>query len=139
MFLEYLQHALHVEAGIGIGEAGHEAKGNNVVLATIDPGSAVFFRSQRPAHGVDYFAFGNPAGWNLPQFLHAYAISLRIAIFIEIEAGNELLGQRTAWAFSKDRDFGLQVITGLEIRFPLVLLVHTLVVGAHSGHAIAIE
>ena len=74
-----------------------------------------------------------------PQFLYALTIGLRIQIAIELEALHELLGERTARAFGEDHHPGLEIVSRLEVRFLLVLLVHAFVVGANSGDAASFE
>ena len=71
----------------------------------------------------------------LPQLLHAHAVGLRIALAVELEAADELLGQRAARAFGEDDHLGLQIVAGLEVGFLLAVLVHAFVVGADAGHA----
>ncbi len=80
MLLELLQHALRIEARVGIVEAGDEAERDDVVLAAVNPGAAVFLRGQRPAHGVDHFAGRDAAGGNFPELFDALAVGLRVAI-----------------------------------------------------------
>ena len=135
MLLELLQHVLRIDARIAIVEPGDEAERDEVVLGAVNPGAAVLVESKRVAHGVDDFARSDAAGRQLPQFLHADAVGLRIAFAIELEAVDELLGQRAARAFGKDDDLGLQVVAGLEVGFLLAILVHALVVGAHADDA----
>ena len=75
-----------------------------------------------------------PAG-SFPQLFHADAVGHGIAVAVELEAPDELLGERAARALGQDQYLRLQVVAGLEIRLGLVLLVHALVVGAHAGDA----
>ena len=78
-------------------------------------------------------------GGHLPQFLDADAVGLRIAFAIELEASDQLLGQRAARAFGENDDLGLQVVARLEVRFLLAVLVDALVVGAHAADASGFE
>ena len=122
MLLELLQHVLRIEPRVGIIEPGDKAERDDVIFAAINPRPAVFVRGQRPAHGVNHFARRDASGGHLPEFLHAHAVGLRIAITVEIEALDELLGQRAARALGQDHDLGIQVVAGLEVGFRLVLL-----------------
>ena len=140
MLLERLQHMLRIEARVAIIEPGHEAERDEVVfrtaaLRTIDPRSAVFFRGQRIAHRVDDFARLNAARRDFPQLFHSHAIRLRVAVFHQVELLDELLGERSASAFGEHDDLRLHVVARLEIRFPLILFVDALVVGAHADDA----
>ena len=60
-------------------------------------------------------------------------------MLIKVEAPNQLLGQRAARTFSKDRNLRFEVISRLEIRFLLVVLVHAFIVGAYAGYAVVIK
>jgi len=48
MLLEFLQDVLRIEPWIGVVEPGNKSQRNDVVLASVDPSAAVFFRGQRP-------------------------------------------------------------------------------------------
>ena len=69
MPLELLQHALRIETRVGIVEPGDEAERHYIVFAAVNPCAAVFFRGQRPAHGVNHFAGSDAAGRELPKAL----------------------------------------------------------------------
>ena len=139
MLLELLQHVLRIDAGIAIVEAGDEAERDQVVLGAVDPGAAVLVEGERIAHGVDHFAGCDTPGRQFPQLLHADAVGLRIAVAVELESADELLGQRAARALGKNDDLGLQIVAGLEVGFLLAVLVHAFVVGAHARHAAGLE
>ncbi len=139
MFLEFLQHALRVEARIWIIESGNEPERDDIVFTAVNPRASVFFRGERPAHRVDDFARRDAAGGNFPEFFHADAVSLRVGIFREIEFVYELLGQRSARAFGENDDLGVQVVTRFEVGFLVTLFVDTFVVGADACHAVAVE
>ena len=79
------------------------------------------------------------AGRNFPEFLYADAIGLRVGVLGEIEFLNQLLGERSARAFSENDDLGLQVIARLEVRFRMSFFVDALVVSANAGDAVALE
>ena len=96
-------------------------------------------RSQRPAHGVDDFAGADAAGRNFPEFFYADAIGLRVGVFGEIKFLNQLLGERSAWAFGENDDLGLQIVAGVEVGFLVSLFVDTFVVSANAGDAVALE
>ena len=139
MPLELLQHALRIEPRIGVVESRHEAERDDIVFRAINPRAAVFFRGERPAHRVNHFARSDAARGHFPQFFHADAVGLRIGVFRKIEFRDELLGQRSARAFGENHDFGLQIVSRLEVRFLMSFFVDALVVGAHAGDAIAVE
>ena len=107
MLLELLQHLLWIEARIGIIEAGDEPQRDNVVRAAVNPGASIFFRRQRPAHGVHDFPRSDTAGRDFPEFLDPLTVSLRIAVARERKACDQLLGERTPRALGEDDNFGL--------------------------------
>src|SRR3989441_1715111 len=139
MPLELLQHALRIQTRVRIVEAGYKSERNNAFWTAVNPSAAVFFRSQRPAQGVNDFSCGDAARRNLPKLLDTLTIRLRVAVASERETVDQLLSERTARAFSQNDNFGLQIVTGLEVRFRVVLLVDALIVGANSANAITIE
>src|SRR5947209_10920779 len=139
MLLKILQDVMRIETRIGIIEASHKAHGNNVVFRTVDPRTAIFFCRKRPAHGVDNLAFADAPRRNFPELLYSDAIYLRVTVLIEVEPPYKLLGQRAARALGKNRDLGFQFVTGLEIRFLLVVLVYALIVGADSHDPVLVK
>src|SRR6266705_1841735 len=139
MPLELLQHALRIQTRVRIVEAGYKSERHNVVRTTVNPRAAVFLRSQRPAHGVNNFSRTDPASRDFPEFLDSLTVRLRVAVASERETVDQLLSERTARAFSENDNLGLQIVTGLEVRFRVVLLVDALIVRADAGNTIAIE
>jgi len=96
-------------------------------------------RSQRPAHGVDDFAGADAAGRNFPEFFYADAVGLRVGVLIQIKVLDQLLGERSAWAFGENDDLGLEIVARLEVRFRMSFFVDALIVGANASHAVALE
>ena len=66
MLLEILQHVLRIEARVEIVEPGDETERDDVVPAAVDPGPTIFFRSERPPHGVDDFTASDAARRQFP-------------------------------------------------------------------------
>ena len=79
-----------------------------------------------------------PAGTSQSSFTPT-AVGLRVGVLREIEFLDELFGQRSARALGENDDLCLQVIAGLEIRLLVSFFVDALIVGADSGHTVAIE
>ena len=115
MPLELLKHALRVKTRVRVVEPGDEAERDNVILTAINPSATIFTAGKRPAHRVDDLPGRDAVCGHFPKLLYALAVCLRVAIFGQVELGNELLGQRAASAFGQDYDFRLQVVTRLEI------------------------
>src|SRR5438874_7765356 len=130
MRLESLHHMMRINARVFVIKTHNEAEGDDVVLAAVDPSAAVLFASERPSHGIDDLAGSYASGRQLPELLHTHAVGLRIAILIEVEAADELLGKGSAWTFAQDCDLGVEIIAGLKVCFRLIEFVHTLVIGA---------
>ena len=74
---------------------------------------------------------------NIPDFLHANGVDLRIASLIEMQFLDELLRERTAGAFGENRDLRVNVDSGLVVPFRLAVLVDALVAGANADDAVA--
>ena len=76
------------------------------------------------------------AGLDVPQFLDADSVTLRVQI-IEFLFFDELLGERAARAFGEHCHFCAQFVTGREIVLGLAVLVDAFVFGDDAGDAIA--
>ncbi len=74
------------------------------------------------------------AGLNVPEFLDAYAVALRIDV-VQIFGRNELLSEGTARAFGKDSNFGAEFVARREVVFGLAIFVEALVFRDHAGNA----
>src|SRR5436305_9091825 len=92
---------------IVIVQANYKSNRDYIVLTAIDPSAAVLARGQRPSHGINHFARSNAPRGNFPKLLHSLAVGLGITIFCKIKFIDELLGQRSARAFSENRDLRL--------------------------------
>src|SRR5215469_8284020 len=139
MTFELLQYPLRIEAGVGIIEAGDKSERDDTIPAAINPCAAVFARGQRPAHCVDDFSGSDATRRNLPELFHSLSIGLRIAVFDEVELFDELFGQRSPRTLGENDDLRLKIVARLEVRFGLVLLVETFVIGADAGDAVSFE
>ena len=94
-------------------------------------------RGQRIAKRVDHFALGDAPCGNLPQFLDAEAVSLRVVGIFEAEVLNERFGAIAARALGENRDLRMKIVAGLEVRLGLTLLVDAFVVGTDADHVLA--
>src|SRR5438132_9169760 len=66
VLLKTLQRMLRIEAWVFVIQSGDKSEGNDVVLAAVNPGAAVFFPGERPAHAVDNFTRAYPIRRQLP-------------------------------------------------------------------------
>ncbi len=72
----------------------------------------------------------------LPEFLDAEAVDLRLAPFVQPEPLCQHFGQRTARAFAEHCDLRPQVNAGLEVGLRLPFFVYALVARAHANYAV---
>src|SRR5262249_5893751 len=113
MLFEFLQHALRIQARIGIIEPSDEPERDDIIRGAVNPAAAVFFRGERPAQGVNHLAGSNASSRNFPQFFDPLPKSLRITVLAEPEPLDQLLGERSAGPFREDDNLSLQVISRL--------------------------
>src|SRR6185312_4817097 len=73
-----------------------------------------------------------------PEFLDADAIGLRPAFLTQLEALDQLLGQRAAATFGEECLFRTELDTGLEIRRRLAVLTDTLRTGRDAADPAAV-
>src|SRR3546814_20544484 len=81
---------------VAIVEPGHEAQCDLPVRLMIEETAAVGVRVERPALRVDHAARGVVFGIDVPQFIDAETIDLRLAITVERELRLEHLGPMAA-------------------------------------------
>ncbi len=127
--LEFLEGA---EPGVRIVEPDHESQHQLVVLGVIEERAAVGVRVQRPAGGVQHMAGPVLGRVDLPQFLQADAVALRVAAGVELEALDQLLAQVATRALGEDRVLGVQLHADLEAVVRLAVLAHAHVAGGHA-------
>ena len=72
----------------------------------------------------------------LPKLFHAETVNLWLASFVESQALNQLLRQRSAHAFAQHGDLGQQINAGFEVGLLLPFLIDPLVTGAHANDLI---
>ena len=76
------------------------------------------------------------AGLDVPQFLDADAVDLRIDV-VEFFCGDEIFCERAARAFGEDSDFGAEFVAGSVVVFGLAVFVEAFVFGDDAGDAVA--
>ncbi len=70
----------------------HETDGNEVIFQVIQERATAGLETERPAEGVLHEALLVLLRLDLPELLDADAEFLRLAIFGQVESGNQLLG-----------------------------------------------
>ena len=76
---------------------------------------------------------------NVPDFLDADRPDHGVAVFVEIEFINELLGQRASGSFCKNRDLRANIDAGLEVFARLSKLIDAFVAGTDADNGIAFD
>src|SRR5690606_31618382 len=95
--------------GVAVVEAADVTQRDAVAIEVIDEAAAIGARVGRPAEAVHDLAGRGAAGGHLPQLLDADGIALRVAVRIQLEALDELLGEAAARALGQYSDLGLDV------------------------------
>ena len=95
-------------------QTDHETDGDFVVVEMVNKRAAVGFAVQRPARAVHHQAGLMFFRRHFPNFFNAQAVSLRLAVLVEIEAFDDLLGKRTSAAFGKQGLLRPKFHAGLE-------------------------
>ncbi len=75
-----------------------------------------------------------PGRVDLPQFLDADAVGLRVLAFVQFVAGDQLAAEVAARAFGEDRVPGVQRHAALEGRADAAVLLDAHVAGGHADH-----
>ena len=84
---------------------------------------------ERPANGVNNFPWDVLLGRNIPYFLKANAVVLRVRVLIEIESLNKRLAQMTSTAFSKHSVFSMEFVAGCKRGFLLAVCANSHISG----------
>src|SRR5581483_7769210 len=92
-----------------------------------------------PARGVHHRARLDSARGNLPQFLYPECVRLRITVSVESLTRDQLLGQRAARSFGKNRQLGANVVARLIVTLSLAVAIDPFIIRAHATNAIVIE
>ena len=116
MRLEALELVEGRQVRVLVVEADHEADATPAVLQVIQERAAVGLRIERPALAVDDEALVVLVRRDLPQFLDADAVVLRIDAVAQVELLHQLLRERPAAAFGEQRVLRVQLHAGLVAR-----------------------
>mmetsp|Transcript_23692 Transcript_23692/g.42320 ORF Transcript_23692/g.42320 Transcript_23692/m.42320 type:complete len:239 (-) Transcript_23692:216-932(-) len=109
MMLEPLEFHVGEQMRVLVVQVHHKAHINLIVLKVIDERSAARIAAQRPAHRVGHTAFAVLFRVNLPDFLHAQAVFLRLMTLGQAVFGDHFLGQRSAHALAQEHVFAMQL------------------------------
>ena len=95
-------------------QTDHETDGDLVVVEMVNKRAAVGFAVQRPARAVHHQAGLMFFRRHFPNFFNAQAVSLRLAVLVELETFDDLFGKRTAATFGKQGLLRPKFHAGLE-------------------------
>src|SRR3546814_6571868 len=122
MLLPALELLERVEIGVAIAQPDDEAQRHLPIVLMVEEAAAISVR-QRPPLGMNDEARLVLGGIDVPQFLHAQAIDLLLAVGVERELALQYLGQMAARPLRKEGVAGMQfqprLIVGLAIALPV--------------------
>ena len=127
--LEFLERA---EPRILVVQPDHEAHSDLVVFHVVHERAAVGVVVQRPAGAVQHQPGLVARRVDLPQFLDADAVGLRVAPFVQLEARDQLPAEVAARALGEDGVLGVQFHAELEAVGRLAVLADAHVAGGHA-------
>src|SRR6202046_1479401 len=109
MRLESLKLVEGRQRRIGVVQVNHKTDDDLIFLDMIEERATTSFGIQRPPEGMLHQPWPVQGRINLPQLLDAEAILLRLAALVQLEAGDDLLGQRPSRALGEKRVFSPQL------------------------------
>jgi hypothetical protein len=109
MRLDALKFVERGQIGVVIVQVNHEADRDEVFAIVVEEQAAARIVLQRPAHGVLNQALLVLGRIDLPDFLQTDAEFRRLAVLVEAEFRDQLLGKAAARAFGKQRVFAEQL------------------------------
>lgn len=116
---QFLEFVIRGEPRVWVVETNDEAKRDKVVAEVIEPAAAISRGGEGIAHGMDDFALTENFGLHLPNFLHAQAVGLGLAVSSQFEFPDHLFGETPMAALCEQRDSGVKFHASLKRRFGL--------------------
>src|SRR5690606_23722737 len=105
MKLQLLQHAVTVDLRIPVIQTQYQAQMNSVLLHGIEETSSKLFGAKRISKRM-YDQTGRDRLFNLPEFLTANGIDLRLSLSCQVEPANSLPREGPLRPFSQYRHAG---------------------------------
>src|SRR5215475_4305940 len=136
MSLELLKSFVLIEPGVEIVQANNQSYRDTPIRHVVDESAAELLVPQRPSHRVNDTTAGLLLIRDIPDFLDADGVDLRIPIGIQIELTNELLGQRSTGPLGQYGYPDADIDTGLKVRFGFSGFVRALVAGSNADNNI---
>ena len=113
-------------------QTDHETDGDFVVVEMVNKRAAVGFAVQRPARAVHHQAGLMFFRRHFPNLFDAQAVSLRLAVLVELETFDDLFGKRTAATFGKQGLLRPKLHAGLETVGRLAVFTHAHIAGCNA-------
>ena len=114
MCLVALEFLVRRQVWILVGEADHITDRYLVVFQVIQERSAISLAVQRPTGSVNDQSRLMLGRIDIPQFLDADTVGLRVLVLVQVIFVHQLLAQVAAGTFGKQRVFGVQFHPELE-------------------------
>ena len=138
VLLELLEFVERTDVRVAVAKVHDQAHGHLIVLGVVEE-TATGARRAGPNHRiagcVHHQAFLVLLCRDFPDFLQADAVVLRIAVTVQLEAGNQFLAQMSTAAFGEDGVPGVELETRLKTVLVLPVGIHPHVTRGHALHA----
>src|SRR5262245_8410955 len=132
MQFELIEEPVWIGERVVVIQPDDEADVEQVVPHPVDEPSAEGVVGQRVTERVHHEARLDAPFRQFPYFLHSDSVNLRVAVFVESELLDKLLGQRAARPFAQHGHLGEDVGPRLVILLRLAVLADALVARAHA-------
>src|SRR5215475_3618898 len=132
MRLELLKSVMRIKPGIEIVQADNQSYRDTPTRHVVDEPAPELLVPERPTHRVNDTTAGLLLIRDVPDFLDADGVDLRIPVGIQIELTNELLGQRSTGPFGQNGYPGTDIDTWFKVRFGFSGFVRALVPGSNT-------
>src|SRR5690606_19709383 len=136
MRLEALELFKGSQIRVLVVEVNYKADGHEIVVEVVEERATTRRAVERPAERVLHQALLVLLGLDLPKLFQPDAEFLRLASFRKTEAGDELLGERSARALADQNVLAEQCHAGLVVRPLTAVALHTHVAGNDAGDSI---
>src|SRR5690606_38282416 len=137
MLFELLEFIEGTDVGIAVTQIHNESHRYLVVLEVIEETTAgagragADHRVARRVHDQPLFVL---AGRNLPHFLDANSVVLRIRVLVQSEAADQLLAQVSAATFREDGIAGMELKTWLITALVVTFSIHSHIASSYPLH-----
>ena len=135
MRLVSLKIVVRVGRRVLVVEPGDQADVQNVVCHPVDEAAAERLVRQRESERVNDHPGRHRARFAPPNLFHASRVRHRIAILVERQFRDRLLGEGSPRALGENHDFRHEIGAGFVIRFRFAVVVDSFIADAHADDA----